>query len=79
MQQIQNLIKMPYGAVGTEVTTEFESDVKITDFQITKGQVEKLDNNTLQIKTIVETKNYTADLAVRTTRGLQFYKVEVRK
>ena len=72
------IIKMPYGAVGTEVSTEFESDVKITDFQITKGEVTRVDNNTLEIKTVVEPKNYTVDLAIRTTRGLQFYKVETR-
>lgn len=74
-----NSIKMPYGAVGTEVSTEFESDVKITDAVITRGEVEKIDNYTLKIKTTVEAKNYTVDLAVRTTRGLQFYKVEVRQ
>lgn len=73
-----NSIKMPYGAVGTEVSTEFESDVKITDAVITRGEVEKIDNYTLKIKTTVEAKNYTVDLAVRTTRGLQFYKVETR-
>lgn len=74
-----NSIKMPYGAVGTDVSTEFESDVKITDAEITKGVVVKIDSYTLGISTPVENKDYTADLAVRTTRGLQFYKVEVRK
>ena len=70
---------MPYGAVGTDVSTEFESDVKITDAEITKGVVVKIDQYTLGISAPVEAKDYTADLAVRTTRGLQFYKVEVRK
>lgn len=73
------IIKMPYGAVGTEVTAEFDSDVKITDAEITKGVVVKIDNYTLGISTPVEDKDYVADLAVRTTRGLQFHKVEVRK
>lgn len=71
-------IKMPYGAVGTEVTAEFDSDVRISDAEITKGQVSKIDNYTLQITTVVEPKNYTAELAIRTTRGLQFHTVEVR-
>lgn len=79
MQQIQNLIKMPYGAVGTEVSTEFELDTRITDAEITKGVVVKLDHYTLGISTPVEDNNYTADLAIRTTRGLQFYKVQVRQ
>lgn len=73
------IIKMPYGAVGTDVSTEFESDVRITDAEITKGVVVKIDPYTLGISVPVETKDYTADLAVRTTRGLQFYKVEVRQ
>ena len=79
MQQIQNLIKMPYGAVGTEVSTEFESDTRITDAEITKGVVVKLDHYTLGISTPVEVKDYVADLVIRTTRGLQFYKVQVRQ
>lgn len=70
---------MPYGAVGTDVTTEFESDVKITDAEITKGVVIKIDSYTLGISTPVEDKDYIADLVVRSTRGLQFHKVEVRK
>ena len=70
---------MPYGAVGTDVSTEFESDVRITDAEITKGVVVKIDQYTLGISVPVEDKNYTADLAVRTTRGLQFHTVEVRK
>ena len=70
---------MPYGAVGTEVTAEFDSDVKITDAEITKGVVVRIDNYTLGISTTVEAKDYIADLAVRTTRGLEFHKVEVRK
>ena len=73
------IIKMPYGAVGTDVSTEFESDVKITDAEITKGVVVKIDQYTLGISVPVEDKNYTADLAVRTTRGLQFHKVQVRR
>lgn len=70
---------MPYGAVGTEVSTEFESDVKITDAEITKGVVVKIDQYTLGISTPVEVKGYVADLVVRTTKGLQFYKVQVRQ
>lgn len=70
---------MPYGAVGTDVFTEFESDFRITDAEITKGVVVKIDNYTLGISVPVEVKDYTADLAVRTTRGLQFYKVEVKR
>jgi len=73
------IIKMPYGAVGTDVTTEFESDVKITDAEITKGVVIKIDPYTLGISTPVEDKDYIADLVVRSTRGLQFHKVEVRQ
>ena len=70
---------MPFGAVGTDVTTEFESDVRITDAEITKGVVVKIDQYTLGISTPVEVKGYVADLVVRTTKGLQFYKVQVRQ
>ena len=70
---------MPYGAVGTDVSTEFESDTRITDAEITKGVVIKIDSYTLGISTPVEVKDYVADLVIRTTKGLQFYKVQVRQ
>lgn len=73
------IIKMPYGAVGTDVSTEFESDVRITDAEITKGVVVKIDQYTLGISVPVEAKDYVADLVIRTTKGLQFYKVQVRQ
>lgn len=73
------VIKMPYGAVGTDVSTEFDLEVRITDAEITKGTVVKLDNYTLGISTPVEEKDYIADLVVRTSRGLQFYQVQVRR
>lgn len=77
MQQVQNTIKMPFGRKGSVVVQELELENKITDFQITKGTVTKSDNFTLKLEMTVESNNYEADLVVRTTKGLQFYKVQV--
>lgn len=77
MQQIQTIV-MPYAEVGSTTITEYESPVKITDAQILEGEVKRLDNYTLEIKTLVKTRTYTTDLLIRTTNGLQTLQVKTR-
>jgi len=71
-------ILMPYAEVGTYTITEYESPVKITDAQILQGEVKKIDNYTLEIKTEVKAKSYITDLIIRTTTGLQTIAVKTR-
>jgi len=79
MQKIQTMtILMPYGEVGTTVSWEYDSENKILDAQILQGEVTKVDNYTLEIKTTVKPKTYTTDLLIRTTTGLQTVEVKTR-
>lgn len=76
MQQIQ--IIMPYAEIGSTTITEYESPVKITDAQILEGEVRRIDNYTLEIKTTVKPKTYITDLLIRTATGLQTLQVKTR-
>ena len=69
---------MPYAEVGSTTITEYESPVKITDAQILEGEVKRIDNYTLEIKTTVKPKTYTTDLLIRTATGLQTLQVKTR-
>ena len=77
MQQIQTIL-IPYAEVGSITIAEYESPVKITDAQILEGEVKRLDNYTLEIKTVVKPKTYITDLLIRTTTGLQTLQVKTR-
>ena len=79
MQKIQTMtILMPYGEVGTTVSSEYDSENRILDAQILQGEVTKIDNFTLEIKTTVKHKTYITDLLIRTTTGLQTVEVKTR-
>ena len=71
-------ILMPYGEVGTTVSSEYDSENRILDAQILQGEVTKIDNFTLEIKTTVKSKTYVTDLLIRTTTGLQTVEVKTR-
>ena len=79
MQKIQTMtILMPYGEVGTTVSSEYDSENRILDAQILQGEVTKVDPYTLEIKTTVKPKTDTTDLLIRTTTGLQTIEVKTR-
>jgi len=79
MQKIQTMtILMPYGEVGTIVSSEYDSENRILDAQILQGEVTKIDPFTLEIKTTVKPKTYITDLLIRTTTGLQTIEVKTR-
>lgn len=71
-------VLMPYGEVGTTVSSEYDCDSKILDAKILRGEVKKIDNFTLEIKTVVEPKNYITYLLIKTTTGLQTIEVKTR-
>lgn len=77
MKQINTLV-MPFADVGQYTSLEYESDKRITDAQITQGQVEKVDNYTIKITTQVRPKTYFSDLIIRTSDGLTTIQVKTR-
>ena len=79
MPKVQDdIITMPYAEVGTETSTEYEMSTRITDAEILQGKVEKVDNYTIKITTVVKPTSYNTDLLVRTTSGLHSFTVKTR-
>lgn len=69
---------MPYGDVGSTVSSEYDCESRILDFKILEGEVTKLDNYTLEIKTEVKPKTYSTDLIIKTASGMQTVEVKTR-